>query len=370
MFYSGHTVEGIPDLTYNLSMDYYWKKKTILSFVLSVMVTWIHTSAFEQYTLQLPYHAGMSEAVTVCGYFFQYTVCRVAVPLFFIMAGANFFRNYSRELYGKKLLSRARSLLVPYLVWNTLVMLFYIVTSYTAISRFFTGRERFVLSLSNVVEAVLFRKCNYVFWFMYDLIIYTILTPLFDLLTSRKWIGWLFTIGALFLPLLRLRAFDVIRIDESYLVFYAFGCMIGKHYFHIFTERANGSVRAVSAVACIACMTLQMLHKCGVLILPAVVMNALVLLFALAFWNVADAVVPAIRERTFMKSTMFIYALHPDVSAVIVKCIYLIGPEQMWMAFVNFGISAVLTVAVICVAAELLRRYLPKAYGVLAGFRQ
>ena len=99
-------------------------------------------------------------------------------------------------------------------------------------------------------------------------------------------------------------------------------------------------------------------------------MNALVLLFALAFWNAADAVIPGIRERNFMKSTMFIYALHPDVSAVIVKCIYLLGPKKMWMAFVNFGISAVLTVAVICVAAELLRRYLPKAYGVLAGFRQ
>ena len=350
-------------------MDYYWKKKTILSFVLSVMVTWIHTSAFEQYTLQLPYQAGMSEAVTVCGYFFQYTVCRVAVPLFFIMAGANFFRNYRRELYGKKLRSRAKSLLIPYLVWNTLVMLFYIATSYTAISQFFTGRERFVLSLSNVVEAVLFRKCNYVFWFMYDLIIYTVLTPLFDLLTSRKWIGWLFTLGTLFLPILKLGIFDVIRIDESYLVFYAFGCMIGKHYFPVFTKRAERPVRAVSVLACAVCMTLQMLHKCGVIVLPGVAMNALVLLFALAFWNAADAVVPSVRERTFMKSTMFIYALHPDVSAVIVKIIYLLGPKQMWMAFVNFGISAVLTVAVICAAAELLRRYLPKTYGVLAGFR-
>ena len=34
------------------------------------------------------------------------------------------------------------------------------------------GRERFVITVPNVLEAVFFYRCNYVFWFLYNLIIF------------------------------------------------------------------------------------------------------------------------------------------------------------------------------------------------------
>ena len=351
-----------------MHLEYYWKKKTIVAFLLSVMVTWIHTSSFEQYTLQLPYSAGFSELAVFLGNLFQYTVCRVAVPLFFILAGANLFRNYSRENYKEKMLSRVKSLVVPYLVWNTLVMLFYIATSYTFISEYFTARAKFELTFQNVLDSILFRKCNYVFWFMYDLIIYTALTPVFHFLTSRKWAGWVFAAAALALPLLKLPVFGWIGIQEDYLVYYVIGCVIGKYYFLWFTKKSAKNCSVAAGLVCLGCMAIQMLSR-YILSVPETVMTLLVIVFAFSFWVFMDLVIPSVRVRTYMGFTMFIYAMHPDVSAIFAKLIYLIGPKKMWMAFPNFLLTAVLTVVSICVFAWLVRKVFPKGFAVLTGFR-
>lgn len=57
-------------------------------------------------------------------------LANTAVPLFFIISGVLFFKSFDREmtvgdvarLYGKKLRSRVRSLLIPYIIFNVLAI--------------------------------------------------------------------------------------------------------------------------------------------------------------------------------------------------------------------------------------------------------
>ena len=53
------------------------------------------------------------------------TLVKVAVPVFFIMSGYLFFANveeWNMQVYKSKMLRRAKTLLLPYLVWNLMMV--------------------------------------------------------------------------------------------------------------------------------------------------------------------------------------------------------------------------------------------------------
>jgi len=98
------------------SSQEFWDKKTTISYVLAIMVFFIHGSSYGQYS----YGEDLtSSAVKILGNLFP-AIAQVAVPLFMIIAGALFFRNYEQAKYGQKIKKRVKTLLVPYLTWNTL----------------------------------------------------------------------------------------------------------------------------------------------------------------------------------------------------------------------------------------------------------
>lgn len=119
------------------NMNYYWKKKTIVSFILSIFVVFIHMSSFSQYKYEA---ANCYTIVNFCKLFMKQSFVLIAVPLFFIISGATLFRNYKPSEYKNKLIMKAKTLLVPFICWNILNMLFSIITSYSCISNYFIGR--------------------------------------------------------------------------------------------------------------------------------------------------------------------------------------------------------------------------------------
>lgn len=63
--------------------------------------------------------------------FFGGVVVRCSVPMFFIISGYLFFINvneFSVKTYKNKLYSRVRSLFIPYVAWQTILIGVYIVT--------------------------------------------------------------------------------------------------------------------------------------------------------------------------------------------------------------------------------------------------
>ena len=116
-------------------MSYFWKKKEFVYFILSVLVFFIHIAAFAQYPESDGAVAVFNDKVA---FFFKESITRFAVPMYFILSGMTFFRDYTNKKYISKLKSRFFTLCIPYLIWNTLTMLFDIVCSYTFIYSFFT----------------------------------------------------------------------------------------------------------------------------------------------------------------------------------------------------------------------------------------
>ena len=149
--------------------------------VLAVFVVIIHNSSFANYEVSYWLSVYL---------FLKQSICELAVPGFFVIAGFNYFRDYKQGVWNQKLRRRVRTLLVPYVVWNALYTAFALLTSYSFLSRYFIGRERFQFSLQRVVLGCLYHGvCNLHFWFVLALIVLAVLAPFLYAVLRDKRVG-------------------------------------------------------------------------------------------------------------------------------------------------------------------------------------
>ena len=90
--------------------------------------------------------------------FVSQTLVKVAVPVFFIISGYLFFANvedWSLKVYKTKMLRRAKTLLLPYLAWNLMM----------------------VFKLRTFSWSFFWEPANMPLWFLRDLMIVSLLTP-------------------------------------------------------------------------------------------------------------------------------------------------------------------------------------------------
>lgn len=167
----------------------FWDKKVTVSYILAVLVFFIHQSSFAQYT----YDDGIVSSV--CQFLSRLwtSVAQVAVPLFMIIAGALFFRNYKQSLYASKLKKRAKSLLLPYLTWNTLSMLFNMAAT-LMLAKYFVARQPFEFTVESILKSIFCYQANRQFWFVADLMMYIAFAPVVYLLIHNKLAGGVFII--------------------------------------------------------------------------------------------------------------------------------------------------------------------------------
>jgi surface polysaccharide O-acyltransferase-like enzyme len=112
-------------------------------------------------------------------------LARIAVPIFFLLAGYLFFANlqWSRRAYLRKLRSRFRSLCIPFLFWNLLMLSIAVLAqAIPAIQPYFpegaplAGAHN-VFPYLNAILGLTGYPIAYHMWFIRDLILLVLLTP-------------------------------------------------------------------------------------------------------------------------------------------------------------------------------------------------
>lgn len=159
----------------------------LLRFPLIVSVIYIH--AYET-TIKLQGEVAGTEQTTGASDFVRDLVsqglARVAVPLFFAMAGYFFFRGFQWSIasYRRKVSSRTRSLLLPLLFWNALTLVVLATAqSLPALKGFFSGANKPITDYVlfdhlNALIGINDRPIAYQFWFIRDLFVMVLLSPL------------------------------------------------------------------------------------------------------------------------------------------------------------------------------------------------
>ena len=161
---------------------------THLRFPLIVCVVFIHV-IFMSYA-----DARQNYPLFFCvDYWVSEVLARTAVPLFFFISGFLFFyrvENFSLRVYGQKVRKRFRTLAVPYLLWNVYALLIYFVLQTCFGGMAFKGNVsvadfRFSDFLGAFWDMRLavpgwtdHTPVNYPLWFIRDLMMIVIFSPL------------------------------------------------------------------------------------------------------------------------------------------------------------------------------------------------
>lgn len=142
----------------------------LLRLPLALMVVVLHIS-----TPPLPIGIGFSDtgmgilnAVKVCGF----EIANLAVPCFYMISG--FLLLFKPRKYVPVLKEKARTLLLPYIVWNILAAVYIHLTCGIRFDSFYS---------------LFIAPANFPLWFLRDLIVLTLCYPVFKFLIKK--LGWL-----------------------------------------------------------------------------------------------------------------------------------------------------------------------------------
>ena len=356
-----------------------------LRFPLAIAVVFIHSFGSAPLDLSVLHAdplAGSSlfNWVRIC---LSHVLTGIAVPTFFIVSGYLFFRKWQRwdgQLYLKKMKSRFRTLFIPYVCWNAIATLSIIAAMIGAY--FLKGKplsriplyfqENGILSLFWDINVWAEDRTNLLgmltpmtgpidlpLWFLRDLIVVTVLTPLIYWFVKRTR-----HYGILLLALAYISGVwpNLSGFNITAVFFFSTGAYFSIHGKNLMMECQR--VRIASYIAAIA------------FLLPSIWLDGrnTPVGYILAAFNLAADLLRKGKTKVhplLAQSTFFIYALHTVV--VLAACSFLtqrlLPGENPLIQTIAYLLTPLLCVATCLGIFLFMKRFFPKILGILTGNR-
>ena len=330
-------------------------KLKAISFSLIVMVLYIHGYYLE------------AETYSVASYV-QDTIdkglCSVAVPMFFCISGFLFFNgvNSVSKVFEKQK-RRMRTLMVPYVLWNIIFILWYVVMAMIpSVASFVNSDMIGKLSAStpwNALCLLFVEPAGFHLWFLRDLIVFVAFTPLVYLLL--KCIRWL-------LPfLLALLSLKVYFFNGMF--FFALGGCISMHNSLGSVDRCADTCFLPAIVGWLLfALVLPLNLMVGRLLLPAQLCGIV------ALWKLFDVFLKKRQIRWLndwhvVDYTFFIYVFHEPFFNIVKKLtLCMLGKSDISLIALYLLNPIIAIVFILCVAM-LIQELLPRTYSILTGGR-
>ena len=342
----------------------FWKKKEFISFLLSILVFFIHS----YFAPEIGGGGAISVVNHKVSYFFSNAITRFAVPMFFAMSGMTFFRGYDQSKYLGKIKARVFTLVIPYLLWNTIWLLWEIFTSHSFLARFSDGVP-YPITLTNILKGIFFYGCNIPFWFIFDLIVFSLAAPIVFLIIKNKYVG----IAAV--AVLSVASLFGIHLPEGLfyypmaIVFYLMGAVVGYHFFGLACKKSKKPTQIASATFLVAYVLAKTFVPREMLVDNYLAQVVVYTLAAFSLWNIADIFAERIKPRKIYGRSFAVYAMHLPIAIVILKILTICLPQSEWLEIPKFVIMIISTLAIINLICIILEKLAPKTYAILMGNR-
>lgn len=340
--------------------NYFSRKLVSYNFLLSIFVIILHATNTTIYPLKD--NMGVSGVIF---YWFQEYIAvlgLIAVPSFFIISGYLFYRNFSIDKVWIKYKSRLFSLLVPYIIWNFISFLFFSIITNLPFIGDRMSMDKVVFNIGNLLDAIISGRYN-VLWFVQNLIIFVILSPIIYLLMQKK------NVGIPLLGVITLLNF-VIPQGEYGLVYcsgyYLFGALVGIHYTNLI------SIKSHKIVSILSVLTLLILCFVGmktniVYYLP--LRFLLLLILAIFGWISFDLITYPCENYWWIKVSFFMYCSHSLILESIEKLGLILFGKTLIGAIICYIFAPIFTVIIILVIARVLQKNFNKLWIVITGAR-
>ncbi len=227
------------------SNTYFTAKKTRITFILSVLVFILHLGIVDKYA-NMPGNA-LWYNIAYCFDWFLRTFATIAVPLFFIISGALFYRDYTQQKYLKKLKNRLFTLVIPFLLWNVINMIIqFILTSPFVLKLTGSQMEAPEPTLINILKGLFLREYNGQMWFVQTLIIFCIFAPVIYCFLKSKIVGAITIASVIVLFSFEIRLPNSVFGAADSIIYYLIGAYIGCHYFDSFMQKRERKTEKIA----------------------------------------------------------------------------------------------------------------------------
>ncbi len=304
-----------------------------------------------------------------CSEFFSHVFARISVPLFFFISGFLFFlaiQKLDGSTYKTKLQSRAKTLLIPYLIWN--IATFTFLYTFKAL-----GVMTSPMAETNILKCMWdagdsgHMPISYQFWFIRDLMVVVILTPIVYFFCNKAKIYGVIALGILWF-------FDfwfvIPGLSITSIFFFTAGayCGIAKSdLLNDFSKIRNLSFILYPLIALADLLTKDYtfnnyIHNAGIVIGIAFCFNIVTVLFEKG----------KIKPIPFLSAaSFFVFAIHePFLLGNIKKISFIIFKPETDLALTALYFLNVIIVSLIALGLYyILKRIFPKFTAVITGGR-
>ena len=354
----------------------YSESLDLLRFPLAVIIVMGHVCYPESFQLidrNLPVHD--LSFIHVFDSFQKAFFTGQSVPIYFFISGFVFFLGleFTWTKYVQKLKNRVKSLFIPYVFWN-LLALFVLWCKALCFPSIAPEFKSFLPDFTLKSFLSIFWMCpgstmpiNYPLWFLRDLMLVVLLTPLIYYMVKLYSHYWILLLGVCWFvfPYLNMGEYSSLM---TALFFFTWGA-----YFNIKGKDIRAGFKKYFALSLFAYPILGILYIVSEHYFPYMVdniknLNILVgILFAynLSSWLLAHHVCKV--SALLVSASFFIYVSHPLVAGGIAKlCFVLIKPQTNFGMFAVYACGVALTIGILLFVFCCLKKYAPSFLRMIA----
>ena len=336
-------------------------KITRVSFWLAICVVYIHANNTTTY--QFDFNNSFQKLVFIIENWFQGSQ-QCVVPVFMMISGFLFFRNYNSEKYLIKLKTRTKSLLVPYLIWTNVPWICLVIVKQFPLASTISTDASF--TIQSWIDFTIFTHGT-VLWYVRVLIVYALLTPIIYVFLKRKKTS-ICIIGLLFLQNIVLLTLHINIVESIYnCVPYLIGAWLSIWKPGLIINRANKKLKLTGVIVFVILFCLAIDYK-HVLYYPTTqyiykTLLPLPLWFALDFFPFEKSVCKV--ERLSFP----IYCTHAIILETFEKLLYVLGGNNIYIASFSYLFMPICVVTVLICMFFLFEKYFPCTYKFVFGNR-
>lgn len=327
------------------------RKFNLLRFIAILCVVMAHSENYVQF--------GFADGSTA--YFIEQKVLASmewVVSMFFMISAYLLFRGFQwNQLFGKWK-RRVHTLLIPYLIWNTIFFCLFALLPRIPFFASFINSPPAPLTVSDVLNAIFLHQYTGFLWFLKTLILLTLFSPVYYLLFSKKYLAE-FTLGALLICLF-LQPFEfpaVLNLHFRFLFFYGLGAYIALR----FPDFARVALPRAIRITLLAAIPLFVVLHC----FYYSELYSIAVILSLWFGVHTESE----RASSVYDTSFFVYLTHFLALSPIKKVLYALLPHTETGMLISYFTAPLIAVGLLVPLALFVRRYLPKIYSVLFGGR-
>ena len=327
----------------------------------AIFVVYIHSDNTTQYEL----NGKIGDIAKFIEGIIAPSIINVAVPLFFLISGILYFRNYNWNKVLSKYKSRINSIVIPYFAWNIIYTIVAVFFTVSIIGKYMGDAWKMdSVSLEEIINGILFHKYLPMFWFLVYLMLYIAISPAIYLLIKDKKIGLFFIV--LYLVLL---AFGV-RYASDDLFLYLLGGYVAIHHKELLNRDSYSSREYITAIILLVLViTTRVVFNIRDIDEPSIIETIFCIIYFVSLYIIFSYLPEFNTIKTVGKYQFFIYATHLFILSLFKKTVRIVFPNNSVLALIAYLCAPIFTIITACFIGNLMSKKVPKLYKILVGGR-